>query len=71
MYAQLSDGSVPSFEKFKAVKDKIQKSNKGAPLTPLSQKAKQQQTIDQYMKLEQLVNDKTRERVRALQAKLP
>ena len=23
VYAQLSDGSVPSFEKFKAVKDKI------------------------------------------------
>ena len=40
-------------------------------MTPLTQKAKQQQTIDQYMKLEQLVNDKTRERVRALQAKLP
>ena len=71
VYTQLSDGSVPSFEKFKAVKQKIQNSNKNARLSPLTQREKQQQTIDEYMKLEQMVNDKTRERVRALQAKLP
>ena len=66
VYTQLSDGSVPSFEKFKAIKQKIQNSNNNSKMSPLTRQEKQQQTIDQYMKLEQMVNDLTRDRVRVL-----
>ena len=46
VYTQLS-----SFEKFKAVKDRIQKSNKGLFGTPLTRIERQKQTIEQYYRL--------------------
>ena len=40
VYTQLSDGSVPSFEKFKAIKQKIQNSNNNSKMSPLTQQEK-------------------------------
>lgn len=53
IYTQLQDGSVPSFEQFKAIKDQILKDNEHPTgTTPLAQQEKQQETISQFMKLE-------------------
>ena len=58
VYKQLSDGSVPSYEKFKSVKKKIQESNKGIQVTPLTKKEQQQKTIDEYTRLQNMTTDK-------------
>lgn len=67
VYLQMQDGQVPSFQKFKAIKDKIQKGNKleGA-MTPLAMKERQEVTLEQYMKLNEMINEKNEKRVRAL-----
>jgi hypothetical protein len=58
VYLQLQDGSVPSFEQFKAIKDQIVKDNADKRgKTPLAKEDRMQETMDQYMKLENLMNE--------------
>ena len=40
-------------------------------MTPLAIKERQQETLEQYMKLNEMMNEKNEKRVRALQANLP
>eukprot|EP00347_Sterkiella_histriomuscorum_P017245 403350129 len=70
---QLEDGSVPSFTQFKAIRDQIVKSNQGkGPTSPLVLAEKEEDTIQQYMRLEQLAKDypNTRNKVDELQSNL-
>jgi hypothetical protein len=55
VHLQLADGSTPSFEQFKAIKEKIVRNNENPDaLTPLAAEDKQRATVEQYRKLEEL-----------------
>ena len=70
VFKQLSDGSVPSFEKFAATKKQIQQANLGRSVTPLKEKIKRDQTMAQYQKLNAMMTEKNFERVKKVQAGL-
>jgi hypothetical protein len=74
IYTQLPDGRVPSFEEFKAIKDKITRTNEGlgSSLSPLKLNDKNAEEMRQYLQLEQLAQDypKARERITNLQKNL-
>lgn len=71
VFKQLSDGSVPSFEKFASTKKAIQKINSGGGVnTPLKEKTKREETLAQYQKLNAMITERNFDRVRKLQAGL-
>ncbi len=51
VYTQLSDGSVPSFEDFKTIKDKIILTNKGIgkDMSLVKRNEEVDKTLEQYM----------------------
>ena len=69
IYTQLSDGQVPSFEEFKSVKAEIQRANQARlPHSPLGLVEKQDETVEQYLRLEAIARQfpHTRDRVNKL-----
>ena len=71
VYTQLQDGSVPSFEEFKSIKDKIANNNAGmyAKQSPLRMQEEQQKSVQQYQYLEKLIqsNSKSADRAKRIQ----
>ncbi|CDW83616.1 UNKNOWN [Stylonychia lemnae] len=74
VYTQLEDGSVPSFEQFKAIKNKITRINQGIGqnLSPTLLIQKREETVEQYQKLEEIAElfPNTREKVDLIQSRL-
>ena len=66
VYTQLSDGSVPSYEKFEAIKMQLMDKSK----SPLTKAEKKQETLRQYLELQSMASEKSLHRVKALQGKL-
>jgi hypothetical protein len=45
VYAQVNDGSVPSFEQFKSMKNKLIKANKKPVDTPLTRQEREKEAL--------------------------
>ena len=74
MFTQLPDGKVPSFEEYKAIKDKIIRSSQGIgeEMSAFKINENKQKDIEEYLKLEQLAEEypKARARISSLQQQL-